>query len=235
MMGIVARILADGRVPFVLACCLGLAPEDLPSPGKNVLCPFHQDTTPSLSVDIERGLFHCFSCGVGGGLLDLVILSQGMSTRADAAKWLEDNLGNLPRCTPRKRAHGLGPRSTQSAAYRRWLQNTYAEAREGFRVHPERLKHVLAEIGVAAEAVHILGGGLFPDDDYGPARLVLPAYGSDGELCGLSLRSQRGSPHRQHRTHKWTIGRNGLIGMLRMWKRQFDAVDAYLKKRSKGR
>jgi DNA primase len=30
------------------------------------MCPFCEDGTPSLSVDIEKQLFHCFSCGVGG-------------------------------------------------------------------------------------------------------------------------------------------------------------------------
>jgi hypothetical protein len=32
-----------------------------------VLCPFHRDEKhPNLHVDPERGLFHCFACGVGG-------------------------------------------------------------------------------------------------------------------------------------------------------------------------
>ena len=33
-----------------------------------VRCPRHDDRTPSLSVDLDRGIFHCFGCGVGGGL-----------------------------------------------------------------------------------------------------------------------------------------------------------------------
>lgn len=27
-----------------------------------VLCPFHNDTNPSASISLEKGLFHCFSC-----------------------------------------------------------------------------------------------------------------------------------------------------------------------------
>jgi len=33
-------------------------------------CPFHNDkNTPSFSVSDEKGLYHCFSCGVGGNVL----------------------------------------------------------------------------------------------------------------------------------------------------------------------
>lgn len=32
-----------------------------------VRCIFHAEKTPSLSVDLARGLFHCFGCGVEGG------------------------------------------------------------------------------------------------------------------------------------------------------------------------
>src|SRR5262245_29928959 len=34
----------------------------------NVRCPFHPDRNPSLSVDFAKCKFHCFGCGVGGGL-----------------------------------------------------------------------------------------------------------------------------------------------------------------------
>lgn len=33
-----------------------------------VRCLFHPDKTPSMSIDTERGLFHCFGCGIGGGV-----------------------------------------------------------------------------------------------------------------------------------------------------------------------
>jgi hypothetical protein len=32
-------------------------------------CPFHGDRTPSLSVDLDAGIFHCFGCGLQGGVL----------------------------------------------------------------------------------------------------------------------------------------------------------------------
>ena len=36
-------------------------------PWKTALCPFHQDTKPSLSVRLETGAYHCHACGEGGG------------------------------------------------------------------------------------------------------------------------------------------------------------------------
>jgi DNA primase len=38
------------------------------------LCPFHRDHCPSLSVDLTRGLFHCFTCGAGGDIVSFVRL-----------------------------------------------------------------------------------------------------------------------------------------------------------------
>lgn len=46
----------------------------LTRPRGTVLCLFHQEKTPSLSIDTERGLFHCFGCGVGGGVKDFARL-----------------------------------------------------------------------------------------------------------------------------------------------------------------
>jgi DNA primase len=36
------------------------------------LCPFHEERTPSFSVDSERGLYHCFGCGEGGDAINFV-------------------------------------------------------------------------------------------------------------------------------------------------------------------
>lgn len=36
------------------------------------LCPFHEDQTPSLSVDRKKGLYHCFGCGRAGDALSFL-------------------------------------------------------------------------------------------------------------------------------------------------------------------
>lgn len=48
------------------------------------LCPFHEDTHPSLSIDLERGLFHCFACGAGGDVIRFVELRDKCSPKQAA-------------------------------------------------------------------------------------------------------------------------------------------------------
>ena len=42
--------------------------------GKNykVICPFHEDEEPSLSINVEKNLWQCFGCGTGGDAIKLV-------------------------------------------------------------------------------------------------------------------------------------------------------------------
>lgn len=37
------------------------------------LCPFHNERSPSFSVDAERGLFYCFGCQKGGSVVDFMM------------------------------------------------------------------------------------------------------------------------------------------------------------------
>jgi len=42
------------------------------------VCPFHEEKTPSMSVDRARGLYHCFGCGVGGDVFKFVQETRGV-------------------------------------------------------------------------------------------------------------------------------------------------------------
>ena len=46
---------------------------------RSALCPFHNDTRPSLRVLVENGAFRCMACGVkGGNVLDFHILRYNL-------------------------------------------------------------------------------------------------------------------------------------------------------------
>ncbi len=49
--------------------------------GKNFkgLCPFHQEKTPSFSVNPHGQYFHCFGCGLGGDVFDFLMRAEGLS------------------------------------------------------------------------------------------------------------------------------------------------------------
>src|SRR5690606_38284666 len=49
--------------------------------GKNYfgVCPFHQDTNPSLSVSPERQIYTCFSCGATGNVFNFVMDYENIS------------------------------------------------------------------------------------------------------------------------------------------------------------
>ena len=43
------------------------------------LCPFHNEKTPSFSVNAERGFFHCFGCGAGGSVFNFIMRMEGLT------------------------------------------------------------------------------------------------------------------------------------------------------------
>jgi DNA primase len=43
------------------------------------LCPFHQEKTPSFSVNQELQIFHCFGCGAGGNVFTFVMRIEGLT------------------------------------------------------------------------------------------------------------------------------------------------------------
>ncbi len=49
--------------------------------GKNYqgLCPFHDEKTPSFSVNPERQMFHCFGCGKGGNVFTFLMEHENVS------------------------------------------------------------------------------------------------------------------------------------------------------------
>jgi DNA primase len=51
------------------------------------LCPFHQEKTPSFSVNPNKQFFHCFGCGAHGDAIDFVARQQNLGF-LEAVEWL---------------------------------------------------------------------------------------------------------------------------------------------------
>ena len=50
------------------------------------LCPFHSEKMPSFHVQREKGFFHCFGCGAGGGVIQFVMLAENLPFPEAVAK-----------------------------------------------------------------------------------------------------------------------------------------------------
>src|SRR3712207_9525501 len=56
------------------------------------LCPFHDERTPSFSVNVEHKLYHCFGCGASGDAIRFVQETEGLDFR-EAIAFLSERTG----------------------------------------------------------------------------------------------------------------------------------------------
>ena len=55
-------------------------------------CPFHDDSSPSFSVDPSKGLYHCFGCGEGGDVFTFAMKTGGFDFN-EAVEFLAGKAG----------------------------------------------------------------------------------------------------------------------------------------------
>jgi DNA primase len=134
------------------------------------LCPFHQEKTPSFNVDPDRGLFHCFGCGVGGDMFDFVMRTANL-TFMEAADDLARRAGVTLETSPR-----AAERASEREAVLRALDAADAYFRAMLAKRGEKARAYLARRGVDDATVTGFGLG------YAPA-------GWDGLLKALQARS----------------------------------------------
>ncbi len=56
------------------------------------LCPFHNEKTPSFSVAPEKGIYYCFGCHKGGGVVNFIMEEEGLDF-PDAVRFLAKRAG----------------------------------------------------------------------------------------------------------------------------------------------
>jgi DNA primase len=56
------------------------------------LCPFHNEKTPSFSVNAVKQIYHCFGCGVSGNVVTFIMEYENY-TFIEALKFLAERAG----------------------------------------------------------------------------------------------------------------------------------------------
>lgn len=174
------------------------------------LCPFHNEKTPSFTVNEDKGFFHCFGCGAHGDVIGFVMRTENLSF-PETVEILAGEAGlALPVSSPEERRRAdeavslftateaataffeatlAGPEGAQARAYlaRRGLSE---ESRARFRLGyaPEsrtRLKSALMEKGIP-ESLLVTAGLLVVPEDGRPSydrfrgRLIFPIFDPRG-------------------------------------------------------
>ncbi|MDQ4019683.1 MAG: DNA primase [Actinomycetota bacterium] len=152
-------------------------------------CPFHEDRTPSFSVNAQDKLWHCFGCGKGGDLIDFVRESEALDF-VEAVEWLADRTGVqlvYEELSPqvdsarRRRERLLSLLESAATFYSRYLWESGAG---------ERVRAYLRERGLGEEACRDFRLGLSPGPREVPAKALARGFTAQ-ELAAAGLVNAR--------------------------------------------
>lgn len=134
------------------------------------LCPFHNERTPSFTVDRDKGLYHCFGCGAGGDVIHFV----RQADRLDFPEAVEALAERFGVAIPRRAARG--PRDERREKLFEALRDAQAFfARELARPDSRAAAYLKAR-GVPEALWQKLGVGYAPDSWEALSRALQPAY-----------------------------------------------------------
>ena len=150
------------------------------------LCPFHNERTPSFTVDRDKGLYHCFGCGAGGDVIHFVRQMDRLDF-PEAVEALATRFGvSIPRRASR------GPRDDRRekllealAAAHRFYSEQLARPGDG-----NKAAAYLKGRGVSPDFARRLGLGYAPDAWDSLSRALIPAF-SEGLLVEAGLLQPR--------------------------------------------
>jgi DNA primase len=94
------------------------------------LCPFHNEKTPSFSVVVDKGFYHCFGCGEHGSAIDFLMKVDGLSFPESIERLAQDAGMEVPQASPQEqerqnRRRGLHEVMAQVAA---WYESQLSSA-----------------------------------------------------------------------------------------------------------
>jgi len=154
------------------------------------VCPFHEEKTPSMSVDRARGLYHCFGCGKGGDVFSFVQETQGVDF-GDALELLARKAG-ITLVRDAEDAKRRGRRGAAVEAIRRAIDVYHDRLKKAPEAGPARayLRHRGYDLDIIDEWK--LG---FAASDWDTLTKDLRAGGVDDRVmidAGLSRRGPKG-------------------------------------------
>ena len=127
-------------------------------------CPFHNEKTPSFTVNDDKGFYHCFGCGAHGDAIRFLTDHRGMPFM-DAVKELAGKAGlEVPAPDPkaRERAERTASLTDVMAEVQTWFADQLKGAEGGVA------RDYLQRRGLTAQTIARFGLGFAPD---GRARL----------------------------------------------------------------
>ncbi len=164
--------------------------------GYVALCPWHDDTRPSLQVNPERQSWKCWVCDIGGDVFSFVMKIEGVSF-PEALAMLADQAG-----IPLRPARGQGVPQDKRALYQAmaWAEAQYHQCllREP---EAEPARRYLVQRGITPESIEQFRLGFSPNrwdwilrraQSGGPSARVL-------ETIGLLAQSMEGSAYDRFR------------------------------------
>jgi DNA primase len=159
------------------------------------LCPFHQEKTPSLSIDVGKGMYHCFGCGKGGDVFNLVMELESLDF-PEAVERLAAKTGvqlTYEQVSPAQR-EAFGRKQRLITAHR----EAVAFYHEGLMAGADgkTAREYIRKRGLTKETVEAFSLGWAPGPPKwdGLCRHLLKKRFSEAELleAGLASRSERG-------------------------------------------
>lgn len=131
----------------------------------NGLCPFHNEKTPSFSVNIERQFFHCFGCGKSGDVFKFVQEREQISF-PEAIKFVAEKMGiPLPRMqySSESEAEDAGKRGKLIEMHERACKFFEDQLR---RPEGAEAREYLAGRGLKEETIKTFRIGFAPDSGF---------------------------------------------------------------------
>jgi len=141
----------------------GYFPLKRSGPVFKALCPFHQERTPSFSVNPQRQIFKCFGCGAGGSVIRFVMNYENLDFIAAAKKLAE-------RAGIRIEQGEMSAEDTARYSMRRRLLALHAEAADFFHWHlmkkpsAQIARDYLKSRGIVGEVAKSWKIGYAPDE-----------------------------------------------------------------------